>query len=775
MVVDLSAGKVLLRVGIRGLAAALPGGVLVGALFEEVAMPFADAVWAWMRGQPPSAQQQAIDALALLPPAQARSVAEEELATTNLGTTDRARLLGYLSAVPMTTRRAISRTSDGGQPSVLLSQLPRGRDSVLAFLPLRPPRFSPGDRVPAHDLELELLLGQGGFGEVWKARHLRRKSEPPRALKFCLEPALQVSLERELELLDHIEHEGRHEGIVQLLGTALSADPPFLIYEFIDGGDLVSWMAGFEGQPPPADAVARALQMACAALAYAHERGILHLDLKPANLLVTRDGRVKIADFGIGRLVAETEEGRGQTEIQSQLSALHGACTPLYADRAQRRGERVDARADVYALGVIGYQLLMGDVTLSLPSYWREELQERGAPAALLDVLAACVSLPSRRLADARAVLSELARAGAWRQKPVPLAPDSAASAGKVTPTPELPPPSGPPPRRAGTGGPKRRRVPGNLGRLTCPDCGRRFNKPHNLERHAAIHRPGAPSASASGPLDRRELEVLAGAELERKVTSGRAGRVKSVKTVQSADILAAMAESTGATVQEAAAVVDAFWSYVANVKNHYRAGRQPVLIIPRFGTFRVRDPRSARRKTLLFRSSPQARASAPTASRTAPGATLPRPATPPPSSGGLVSRLTSLLRPRSSSPSPPVPSVGSPRSSTGGPRIGWTSSVLAGRAKPEDLSVRRRIAWHISAATKLSLPRAAHLFETMLSVVVEVFQRQTASVAWAKRGVMEPAPARRSHPTARGTVSLARGRYYRFRCYPSFAQRLRT
>ena len=88
---------------------------------------------------------------------------------------------------------------------------------------------------------------------------------------------------------------------------------------------------------------------------------------------------------------------------------------------------------------------------------------------------------------------------------------------------------------------------------------------------------------------------------------------------------------------------------------------------------------------------------------------------------------------------------------------------------------MRRRIAWHISAATKLSLPLAARLFETMLSLVVEVFQRKTASVAWAKRGVMEPAPARRPHPTAGGAVPLARGRYYRFRCYPSFAQRLRS
>jgi hypothetical protein len=741
-----SAGKVLLRVGIRGIAAGLPGGVIVGALFEEVAMPFCEAAWTYLRGQPQAQQQEALGALAQLPVPEARELAEEELATFAPGT--RERLVDYLSAVPMSARRAVSRPDDAGRPSVLLSQLPRGQDSLLAFLPLRPPRFRPGHRVPAHDLELDLLLGQGGFGEVWRARHLLRRSQPPRALKFCLEPAMQVSLERELELLDRIEAEGRHEGIVQLLGTALSADPPFLTYEYVDGGDLAAWLASFEGRPAPAREVVRVLCMACEALAFAHERGIVHLDLKPANLLVTREGRLKVADFGIGRVVSENEARRTDGSLLRAATALQGACTPLYADRAQQRGQAVDARADVYALGVVAYQILMGDVTLALPSYWRDELDERGVPGGLLDVLGGCLSLPARRLPHAGAVLAELKKL-----RPIPAAP---------RPDTPLPVPRGP-----------------AAGVLSCPECGRPFRSAESLARHAAAHQAQQVQTPVPGGRRTGEMAVLEGADLKRTIDVGRRSQLPfTSRGVQSADVIAHMAAAVDVPLPQAAAAVDAFWDYVADVRSHYRQTRRPYLVIPGFGTFQLRDaPRRPGHKTLGFRSqSAVYRRGRMVAipgeggkrliawSRAAmQGASAARQAQPAAKAQSWYTKLAGFL-----GASPPAPEPAAAPASAGpatGPipvqpmSLGWTSTAAKGRAPRERLSVRRRIAVHVSEAAGLPLPTAARLLDAMLQVVQLVFDRPGTQLTWAKRGVMLPAPG---------------GAIYRFRCYPSFAERLR-
>ncbi len=404
-------GRALLRAAVRAVALGLiPGGLFVGSLFEEVVSPWCEAGWKWLNNRKKKEQQQAIDGLARIPVEDARRIAEEELGGSKLTPEEREKVADYLAVIPMTARRAIQHTQDGGKPATLLSQLPAHQDSLMKFLPLRPPRFKAGHKVPSYDFELELLLGQGGFGEVWKARHIRRQSVPPRAFKFCLDESVRVSLERELDLLDHIEAKGRHPGIVQLLGTAMTAAPPFLMYEYIDGGDLVAWLASFDGRPPPARDVMRILWMTTEALGFAHELNIVHRDLKPANLLITRKGRIKIADFGIGALNAHAAAVGEASPAASQMSLLQGACTPMYADLAQQRGERVDARADVYALGVIVYQLLLGDVTQALSPYWREELEDRQIPGSVVDLVASCICSPKRRIPDANALLAEMQR-----------------------------------------------------------------------------------------------------------------------------------------------------------------------------------------------------------------------------------------------------------------------------------------------------------------------------------------------------------------------------
>src|SRR6185503_9540782 len=126
------------------------------------------------------------------------------------------------------------------------------------------------------------------------------------------------------------------------------------------------------------------------ALAFAHENGLVHRDLKPANVLV-EGGVIKLADFGLGgvnavraaqvsRIGATTVD---QLSLADQASLFRGAGTPLYMAPEQRRGLPPDPRHDLYALGVVWFQLLTGDVSRELHHGWAKELGVRfGVPPA---------------------------------------------------------------------------------------------------------------------------------------------------------------------------------------------------------------------------------------------------------------------------------------------------------------------------------------------------------------------------------------------------------
>jgi serine/threonine protein kinase len=424
-------GRMILNIGFRAASAVIPGGAVVQLAFEEFGPAICEAVWARIKGMNEAERRAAIEEVAQISPAEAREMAEEAV-PADLDPAARAQAIEYLSAIPMAARRTlIEGASPSAGPSLPSTQIPRRAADLLRILPLRPPRFRPGDSIPAYDYRLERMLGQGGFGEVWLATNPRRPRQAPRALKFCLDEEMRASLERETELLDRIEDASEHPHIVRLLQTALSAEPPFLVYEYVSGGDLTVWLAAQqEGRPgarPDPEAVREVLRQMADALAFAHAQGIVHRDLKPSNVLVESGGRIKLADFGIGAVVAERELAAAQTRspLWQQQSVLSGACTPMYADRAQRRGEAVDARADVYALGVMAYQLLLGDVSLELSPYFREELEKAGVPESLLELTARCVASPQRRLADGAAVLEALGGATVDRTRQDQRGPDA--------------------------------------------------------------------------------------------------------------------------------------------------------------------------------------------------------------------------------------------------------------------------------------------------------------------------------------------------------------
>jgi tRNA A-37 threonylcarbamoyl transferase component Bud32 len=193
---------------------------------------------------------------------------------------------------------------------------------------------------------LTRLLAAGGFGEVYEAEH--RLLQHPRAIKLLLERYFDNSKQRERFLREARTLAGLdHPNILPVLEVDEAGYLLYLVMPLYRRGtfnDLLKQRA----TPLPLTGVERALTQICAALGYAHARGIAHLDLKPENLLLHEDGRLVLADFGLARLL---EQGR----LEAGSSMFLG--TPYYMAPEQFRGEP-EPRSDLYALGVILYQLL---------------------------------------------------------------------------------------------------------------------------------------------------------------------------------------------------------------------------------------------------------------------------------------------------------------------------------------------------------------------------------------------------------------------------------
>lgn len=399
-------GEQFLRACARGaLSVAVPGAGVAVNIIEILAVPICHSAWQWFKTRRQDHQAKAIDHLAQMSTRHARAIVTDELDKGDLDGETRVRLAEYLIGIPDTARRAVQRPDDGGRVSTRLCQLPKREEDLAKFLPLRPPHFSCDYKLPTHDYRLTRLIGQGSFGEVWLAEHTLLPGTQPLALKFCLATEARTSFENEVKLIGRLHQEGGHDNIVKLLDTSFSSEPPFLIYEYVDGGDLSSWLSTFEDGPPPVVEVLRVLRMVARGLAAAHKRGIVHRDLKPANVLVTRDGMVKISDFGIGGLV-DPSAGVGRPALR-QATMLKGACTPAYADP----NNSASPRFDLYSLGVIAYQLLLGDVTKEVLPYWRAELKAAKIPDEIIDdVVAPCLARPDARFEDGDALLTVLTR-----------------------------------------------------------------------------------------------------------------------------------------------------------------------------------------------------------------------------------------------------------------------------------------------------------------------------------------------------------------------------
>jgi eukaryotic-like serine/threonine-protein kinase len=285
-------------------------------------------------------------------------------------------------------------TAVAGRLSMLLQELARAPGDDLHRAWQR--RLQPGDVVGRFEILRE--IGRGGFGVVYEALD----QQLGRSVAFkTLRPARsshELSADwilKEAEAVARLDH----PAIVTLHEVGTCDSGPYLVEELLRGQTLEERLRG--GPLSVGEAVSLGLEIG-GGLAHAHGRGVLHRDLKPGNVFLTDDGRVKLLDFGLAHLLGT----RG----------VQGAGTPAYMAPEQLRGEAADARADVFALGATLFEALTGKPAFEVRN-GRSAVLDRGPPPAplagtaapLARMLERCLSVdPARRPASGQAVVEEL-------------------------------------------------------------------------------------------------------------------------------------------------------------------------------------------------------------------------------------------------------------------------------------------------------------------------------------------------------------------------------
>jgi len=250
-----------------------------------------------------------------------------------------------------------------------------GDAAVAAQAPLTP------EQLAVHFPQLDIIecLGRGGMGVVYKAR--QKSLNRLVALKLLAPERVQ-----DAKFAERFTHEAQalarlsHPSIVTIHDFGEAGGFYFLLMEFVDGVNLRQLLRSRKLTPEEALAIVPPL---CDALQYAHERGIVHRDIKPENLLLDKDGRIKIADFGIAKMLGAPASGPAERSADFQIgtvekdsphapnwrSAPQGATahstagTPGYmAPEQSSAPQKVDARADIYSLGVVFYEMLTGEL-----------------------------------------------------------------------------------------------------------------------------------------------------------------------------------------------------------------------------------------------------------------------------------------------------------------------------------------------------------------------------------------------------------------------------
>jgi cytochrome c-type biogenesis protein CcmH/NrfG/predicted Ser/Thr protein kinase len=234
--------------------------------------------------------------------------------------------------------------SEAGAPDATPARL-------VAFVP--PP---PGE-LAAHFPQLDVLefIGRGGMGAVYKARQkgldrlVALKVLPPESGS---DPAFAERFAREAHALAHLNH----PGIVAVYDFGQAAGFYYLVMEFVDGVNLRQMLHAQRLSPRESLSI---VPQICEALQFAHDHGIVHRDIKPENVLVDKQGRIKIADFGLAKLLGNALPGERLTRPAEVMGTPH-----YMAPEQLEKPLEVDHRADIYSLGVVFYEMLTGELPL---------------------------------------------------------------------------------------------------------------------------------------------------------------------------------------------------------------------------------------------------------------------------------------------------------------------------------------------------------------------------------------------------------------------------
>ncbi len=286
----------------------------------------------------------------------------------------------------------------GLDPRALLGRVARERSGSSAGRGWEPPAV---EEIAALFPQFEALefIGRGGMGAVYRARQ-------PALDRMVAIKILPADAAADAIFAERFRTEARalarlqHPRIVAIYESGQTpAGHLFIAMEYVDGSDLAALL---RDGPLPLERALRIAAAVCAALEYAHAQGVIHRDIKPANVLLGGDGGVKVADFGLARLRGESAEISHLTMTGSALG------TPAYMSPEQRAGRPVDARADLYSLGVMLYEMLTGDLPQGA---WQPPSRKAGSSAALNAVVEKAVQAdPARRLQSAAELRARIER-----------------------------------------------------------------------------------------------------------------------------------------------------------------------------------------------------------------------------------------------------------------------------------------------------------------------------------------------------------------------------
>ncbi len=325
----------------------------------------------------------------------------------------RQELIDYLTPMPGLVKRFLARPSDptGITPPEGL-QIYKTED-LLLFLPPHTAKLRAGHEPKGLDnWKLTELLGFGETSETWLAIDPTDAAVKPVALKFVLDDEAIATVNEQQQLFVDVFTLSEETGVVPLQSVFLESSPPALEYAYLAGYDLTSliwdWKWKYDAAKP--EASLKLMRRICDIVGKAHAKGIVHRNLKPSNIrLHPTDGgkfTLWVCDFGWSQIASARSltMHRATPRAEQLRLSWRGAYSPLYASPQQSRKDAADPRDDVYALGVIWYQLLKRDPHAAAPigHEWVEEFRSAGVTDAQARLLSACLSTrPDKRPNDA--------------------------------------------------------------------------------------------------------------------------------------------------------------------------------------------------------------------------------------------------------------------------------------------------------------------------------------------------------------------------------------